>query len=63
MKKLLFPVLIIIIFLSSCSPYVVVGSGGRCKVTAPRRFENDKRWKRNYNWVNNPRSGRYRSGF
>lgn len=62
MKKLI-PAVIIIIFLSSCSRYVIVGDGTHCKVKAPRKFENDRAWKRNYNWVNNPRSGRYRSGF
>jgi hypothetical protein len=63
MKKLI-PAVIIIIFLSSCgsSRYVNSGGGG-CGAWHPRKFENDRAWKRNYNWVNNPRSGRYRSGF
>lgn len=60
----LLAILIIIIFLSSCSPYVSVGSGGgRCGAFAPRKFENDKRWHRQNNWINNSKSGRYRSGF
>ncbi len=39
MKKLII-IVIIGLFMSSCSPYVNVGGeGGRCKVMAPRKFE------------------------
>lgn len=61
MKKLLGLIVIVIMF-SSCSPYVS-GGGGGCGVWFPKKFEKDKRHERRMNWVNNPRSGRYRSGF
>jgi hypothetical protein len=41
MKKLLF-IIIIGLFMSSCSTYINVGEGGRCKVPAPRKFERTK---------------------
>jgi uncharacterized protein YceK len=62
MKKVIVLLVLAIITLSSCGSYVRVGSGG-CGAFAPKRFENDKRLKARMNWVNNPRSGRYRTGF
>lgn len=48
--------------MSSCSRYVNAGGGG-CGVWMPKKFGNDRAHMRKMNWVNNPRSGRYRSGF
>jgi hypothetical protein len=59
MKKLIY--LFIVISLTSCGSYIKVGSGG-CGAWASKKFEKDRRHQRNYNWVNNPRSGRYRTG-
>jgi hypothetical protein len=59
MKKLIY--LFIVISLTSCGSYIKVGSGG-CGAWAPKKFEKDRRYQRNYNWVNNPHSGRYRTG-
>lgn len=53
---------IIILSFSSCSRYTNVGSGG-CGAWAPKKFERDFRHAKRLNWVNNPKSGRYRSGF
>jgi hypothetical protein len=59
MKKLIY--LVIVLFsLTSCGTYVRVGKGG-CGAFAPKRFENDKRLKARMNWINNPKSGRYRT--
>lgn len=63
MKKLSFLLsIIVIIFMSSCgTTYHGISGGNGCGVWYPKKFE-----KGNYkrmNWVNNPRSGRYRSGY
>jgi hypothetical protein len=54
--------IIIILSFSSCSRYTNVGSGG-CGAWAPKKFGNDRAHFKRMNWVNNPRSGRYRSGY
>jgi hypothetical protein len=41
MKKILTAIMVII-FLSSCNPYVSLGDGG-CGSWGPKRFEKDKR--------------------
>ena len=63
MKKLLGLIVIVIIFSSCGTTYHGISGGNGCGTWFPKRFEKDRSWKRNYNWVNNPRSGRYRSGF
>jgi len=59
MKKLIY-LAIVLFSLTSCGTYVRVGKGG-CGAFAPKQFENDKRLKRMNNWINNPKSGRYRT--
>ena len=41
MKKILTAIMVII-FLSSCNPYVILGDGG-CGSWGPKHFEKDKR--------------------
>lgn len=63
MKKLLL-FACVIIFLTSCgTTYHGISGGNGCGTWYPKKFEKDRRYQRNFNWVNNPRSGRYRSGF
>jgi hypothetical protein len=64
MKKLLGLIVVVIIF-SSCgtSYHGMSGGSSGCGVWFPKKFEKDRRHERRMNWVNNPRSGRYRSGF
>ncbi len=61
MKKLLSIIVIIIIFTSCGTTYHGMSGGNGCGVWYPRKFEKDKRYQRNSNWINNPKSGRYRS--
>jgi uncharacterized protein YceK len=63
MKKLSFLLsIIVIIFMSSCgTTYHGMSGGNGCGVWYPKKFERDARHTKRMNWVNNPRSGRYRS--
>jgi hypothetical protein len=63
MKKLLGLIVIVIIFSSCGTSYRGVSGGSGCGVWFPRKFEKDRSYQRRWNWVNNPNSGRYRSGF
>lgn len=66
-KNILFlaTIAIIVITFSSCGTTYHGARGGAagCGVWFPRKFEKDNRYMRRLNWVNNPNSGRYRSGF
>jgi hypothetical protein len=65
-KSILLSILFLFILnfiFSSCSSYRGMSSGNGCGVWFPKKFEKDRRHERRMNWVNNPRSGRYRSGF
>lgn len=61
MKKLLGLIVIVLIF-SSCTTYYGTSGGNGCGAWYPKRFERDKRHMNRMNWLNNPNSGRYRSG-
>ena len=64
MKKLLGLIVVVIIFSSCGTSYRGVSGGSSgCGVWFPRKFEKDRSYQRRWNWVNNPNSGRYRSGF
>lgn len=54
---------IIIITFSSCGTTYYGSRGGNgCGAWWPKKFERDNRHMNRMNWINNPRSGRYRSG-
>ncbi len=62
MKKSLIAVVVLIMFSSCGTTYHGISSGASgCGVWYPKKFERDARHARRLNWVNNPRSGRYRS--
>ena len=63
MKKV-FLFVCVIIFLTSCgTTYYGTSGGNGCGAWFPKKFEKDKRHQRRMNWINNPKSGRYRNGF
>jgi len=66
-KNILFltTLVILIITFSSCGTVYHGTRGGAagCGAWFPRKFEKDNRYMRRLNWINNPNSGRYRSGF
>jgi len=62
MKKLLGLIVVVIIFSSCGTTYYGTSGGNGCGVWYPKRFEKDRRHERRMNWINNPNSGRYRSG-
>lgn len=60
MKKLIYLILVGLLLSSCGTTYRVSGRG--CGVWYPKRFERDRGYDRNWNWVKNPNSPRYRGG-